>query len=171
MKDRKFIIIGAIIVFLMLVYIILQIVTGINNDDDITDNTKAEAGTVKQGTDYGDEILEDTGADPVEKNSEMRVTFLDEYKLASVIPPDCLPNTCGIMQHWLDKAFNNNTLEYNIILDDNSIEQNDIYAAFGFHIKEFPEYRFRYAHYYGTNEVYISSPQIDSKDIRFPRDE
>ncbi len=151
---------------ILLSILIIPMFINENNNAVVTDG---EVGTVKGTDDYGDEADVDTSAGAIERNNELRVVFLDEYLLASVIPPNCLPNTCGIMQQWLDKAFNNNSLNYTIILDKDSIKQTDMYAMFSFKVEEFPEYSFQYAHYYGSNEVLITSPQFEKQ--RFPRNE
>lgn len=166
-ENRTYIVLGILVATTMLGYLIFNI---FNNKNEKTSINDPEKGSVGVGVEIeGDEAEDDTGIDPLERNPELRVTFLDRYKLGDVIPPDCMPNICGIMQTWLDKAFENDKLNYTITLDEGSIEQNDIYAAFGFHVEEFPEYEFRYAHYYGTDEVLITSPQFEK--LRFPRDE
>lgn len=109
----------------------------------------------------GDETLEDTGETTLKKNPDSRTEFLDLYKVADIIPPNCLLGVPRMIQNYLDKAFGEKLPCYTIQLNDQSLEKNEIYGAFDFTVDEYPGYSFRYAHYYGLDKVYISSPQLD----------
>lgn len=115
----------------------------------------------------GDELEDDDygGGNSIERNPNLRTEFLDRYKVVGYIPTEFVDGVPFLIQEWLDKAFNNSDKHYNIQLDDQSLEKNEIYAAFDFTVDEYPGYSFRYAHYFGLDKVYISSPQLDR--VRF----
>ncbi len=154
-KEMWYLVAGLAIMAIGVLWLILSSSTGKKEQSVST----AEEGQVLEGLEIGDEA-EDTGETTLDKNPDARTEFLDLYMLGDVIPPECLMSVPGVIQEWLDKAFNNNTLMYTIKLDRSSIEQTEMYAAFNFTVEEFPEYSFRYAHYYGTNDVIIGSPEL-----------
>lgn len=158
-NNKNLVIAGIIVIIVLFATILTPLFFDRNNEVKVGD---VEQGEVLPGEEYPPDGEVDAGEiDPsLLRNEDARTDFLDLYLLGNVIPANNLLKVPAIIQQWLDKAFESDSLHYTVLLDDNSIEQNEIYAKFGFHVEEFPDYSFTYAHYYGEDKVLISSPEL-----------